>query len=227
MEQTILNLKNADIYQGNHLILKDISIELNRGDFVYLIGSTGSGKSSLLKTLYADIPLNNGEGQIVDYNLRKMQNNEIPFLRRKLGVVFQDFQLLMDRSVYDNLNFVLEATGQLKSNDNADKIQHVLTRVGMATKEHKMPFQLSGGEQQRIAIARALLNNPELILADEPTGNLDPGTSAEIMEVLKKINSNGTTILIATHDYEIISKFPAKTLRIEGGKFYQLKEKNT
>ena len=217
MEQTILSLKNADIYQGNHLILKDISIELNRGDFVYLIGSTGSGKSSLLKTLYADIPLNNGEGQIVDYDLRKMQDNEIPFLRRKLGVVFQDFQLLMDRSVYDYLNFVLEATGQLKSNDNADRIKDVLTRVGMATKEHKMPFQLSGGEQQRIAIARALLNDPPLILADEPTGNLDPHTSEEIMHLLEEISASGQTILMATHDYALLLKFPHATWKCSNG----------
>ena len=217
MEQSILELSNADIYQGNHLVLKDINISLKRGDFVYLIGSTGSGKSSLLKTLYADIPLLKGEGQIVNYDLRKIEDKEIPYLRRKLGVVFQDFQLLMDRTVFDNLNFVLQATGQLESKENAKKIQNVLSRVGMATKEHKMPYQLSGGEQQRIAIARSLLNNPPLILADEPTGNLDPHTSEEIMHLLEEISSSGQTILMATHDYALLLKFPHATWKCSNG----------
>lgn len=217
MEQSILELSDADIYQGNHLILKDINISLKRGDFVYLIGSTGSGKSSLLKTLYADIPLLKGKGQIVNYDLRKIEDKEIPYLRRKLGVVFQDFQLLMDRTVFDNLNFVLQATGQLKSKENSKKIQNVLSRVGMATKEHKMPYQLSGGEQQRIAIARSLLNNPPLILADEPTGNLDPHTSEEIMHLLEEISSSGQTILMATHDYALLLKFPHATWKCSNG----------
>lgn len=217
MEQSILELSNADIYQGNHLVLKDINISLKRGDFVYLIGSTGSGKSSLLKTLYADIPLLKGEGQIVNYDLRKIEDKEIPYLRRKLGVVFQDFQLLMDRTVFDNLNFVLQATGQLESKENSKKIQNVLSRVGMATKEHKMPYQLSGGEQQRIAIARSLLNNPPLILADEPTGNLDPHTSEEIMHLLEEISSSGQTILMATHDYALLLKFPHATWKCSNG----------
>ena len=217
MEQSILELSDADIYQGNHLVLKDINISLKRGDFVYLIGSTGSGKSSLLKTLYADIPLMQGKGQIVNYDLRKIEDKEIPYLRRKLGVVFQDFQLLMDRTVFDNLNFVLQATGQLESKENAKKIQNVLSRVGMATKEHKMPYQLSGGEQQRIAIARSLLNNPPLILADEPTGNLDPHTSEEIMHLLEEISSSGQTILMATHDYALLLKFPHATWKCSNG----------
>lgn len=217
MEQSILELHDADIYQGNHLVLKDINISLKRGDFVYLIGSTGSGKSSLLKTLYADIPLMKGKGQIVNYDLRKIKDKEIPYLRRKLGVVFQDFQLLMDRTVFDNLNFVLQATGQLESKENAKKIQNVLSRVGMATKEHKMPYQLSGGEQQRIAIARSLLNNPPLILADEPTGNLDPHTSEEIMHLLEEISSSGQTILMATHDYALLLKFPHATWKCSNG----------
>lgn len=217
MEQSILELSNADIYQGNHLVLKDINISLKRGDFVYLIGSTGSGKSSLLKTLYADIPLLKGKGQIVNYDLRKIKDKEIPYLRRKLGVVFQDFQLLMDRTVFDNLNFVLQATGQLETKENSKKIQNVLSRVGMATKEHKMPYQLSGGEQQRIAIARSLLNNPPLILADEPTGNLDPHTSEEIMHLLEEISSSGQTILMATHDYALLLKFPHATWKCSNG----------
>tara|TARA_Y100000389_G_C17445934_1_gene511603 strand:- start:1606 stop:2289 length:684 start_codon:yes stop_codon:yes gene_type:complete len=217
MEKPILELNDADIYQGNHLILKDINISLRRGDFAYLIGSTGSGKSSLLKTLYADIPLIKGKGQIVDHDLRKIKDKEIPYLRRKLGVVFQDFQLLMDRSVFDNLNFVLQATGQLESKENSKKIQNVLSRVGMATKEHKMPYQLSGGEQQRIAIARSLLNNPPLILADEPTGNLDPHTSEEIMHLLEEISSSGQTILMATHDYALLLKFPHATWKCSNG----------
>jgi cell division transport system ATP-binding protein len=217
MEQPILELNDADIYQGNHLVLKDINISLKRGDFVYLIGSTGSGKSSLLKTLYADIPLLKGKGQIVNYDLRKIEDKEIPYLRRKLGVVFQDFQLLMDRTVFDNLNFVLQATGQLESKENSKKIQSVLSRVGMATKEHKMPYQLSGGEQQRIAIARSLLNNPPLILADEPTGNLDPHTSEEIMHLLEEISSSGQTILMATHDYALLLKFPHATWKCSNG----------
>jgi cell division transport system ATP-binding protein len=217
MEQSILELSDADIYQGNHLVLKDINISLKRGDFIYLIGSTGSGKSSLLKTLYADIPLLKGKGQIVNYDLRKIEDKEIPYLRRKLGVVFQDFQLLMDRTVFDNLNFVLQATGQLESKENSKKIQNVLSRVGMATKEHKMPYQLSGGEQQRIAIARSLLNNPPLILADEPTGNLDPHTSEEIMHLLEEISSSGQTILMATHDYALLLKFPHATWKCSNG----------
>ncbi len=213
----ILSLKNADIYQGDHLILNQINLEMQQGDFVYLIGATGSGKSSLLKTLYADLPLTVGEGQLVGYDLRSMKDSDIPFLRRNLGIVFQDFQLLMDRSVYDNLDFVLQATGQHNRSENADRIQQVLKRVGMATKEHKMPFRLSGGEQQRVAIARALLNNPPLILADEPTGNLDPHTSEEIMHLMEEISASGRTILMATHDYALLLKFPHQTWKCANG----------
>ena len=213
----ILSLKNADIYQGDHLILNQINLEMQQGDFVYLIGATGSGKSSLLKTLYADLPLTVGEGQLVGYDLRSMKDSDIPFLRRNLGIVFQDFQLLMDRSVYDNLDFVLQATGQHNKSENADRIQQVLKRVGMATKEHKMPFRLSGGEQQRVAIARALLNNPPLILADEPTGNLDPHTSEEIMHLMEEISASGRTILMATHDYALLLKFPHQAWKCANG----------
>jgi len=213
----ILSLKNADIYQGDHLILNQINLEMNVGDFVYLIGATGSGKSSLLKTLYADIPLTVGEGEIVGHNLRALKDSQIPHLRRNLGIVFQDFQLLMDRSVFDNLEFVLRATGHHNKSENADRIQQVLKRVGMATKEHKMPFRLSGGEQQRVAIARALLNNPPLILADEPTGNLDPHTSEEIMHLMEEISASGRTILMATHDYALLLKFPHQTWKCANG----------
>lgn len=213
----ILSLRNADIYQGDHLILSQVSLEMNKGDFIYLIGATGSGKSSLLKTLYADLPLTVGEGEFVGYDLRNLLDKDIPFLRRNLGIVFQDFQLLMDRSVFDNLDFVLQATGQHAKSENADRIQQVLKRVGMATKEHKMPYQLSGGEQQRVAIARALLNNPPFILADEPTGNLDPHTSEEIMHLMEEISASGRTILMATHDYALLLKFPHATWKCAGG----------
>jgi len=213
----ILSLRNADIYQGDHLILSQVSLEMHKGDFIYLIGATGSGKSSLLKTLYADLPLTAGEGEFVGYDLRNLPDRDIPFLRRNLGIVFQDFQLLMDRSVFDNLDFVLQATGQHAKSENADRIQQVLKRVGMATKEHKMPYQLSGGEQQRVAIARALLNNPPFILADEPTGNLDPHTSEEIMHLMEEISASGRTILMATHDYALLLKFPHPTWKCAGG----------
>jgi len=213
----ILSLRNADIYQGDHLILSQVSLEMHKGDFIYLIGATGSGKSSLLKTLYADLPLTAGEGEFVGYDLRNLPDRDIPFLRRNLGIVFQDFQLLMDRSVFDNLDFVLQATGQHTKSENADRIQQVLKRVGMATKEHKMPYQLSGGEQQRVAIARALLNNPPFILADEPTGNLDPHTSEEIMHLMEEISASGRTILMATHDYALLLKFPHPTWKCAGG----------
>ena len=213
----ILSLSNADIYQGDHLILSQISLEMQEGDFVYLIGATGSGKSSLLKTLYADLPLTVGEGQLVGYDLPSMKDKDIPFLRRNLGIVFQDFQLLMDRSVFDNLDFVLQATGHHNKSENSDRIQQVLKRVSMATKEHKMPYQLSGGEQQRVAIARALLNNPPIILADEPTGNLDPHTSEEIMHLMEEISASGRTILMATHDYALLLKFPHPTWKCANG----------
>ena len=226
MKNPIVDLKNININHDEKNILSDISLSVRKGEFIYLIGKTGSGKSSLLKILYGDIKILDGEGSVAGINIVKIKEKEIPFLRRKLGIVFQDFKLLSDRSIKKNLEFVLKATDWKDKQKIEDRIQTVLEKVKLQNTENKFPHELSGGEQQRIAIARALLNKPELILADETTGNLDPGTSAEIMEVLKKINKNGTTILIATHDYEIISKFPAKTIRIEDGKFYQLKEKN-
>ena len=219
---TILSLKNASIYQRENLILSDVNINVERGDFVYLIGKTGTGKSSFMKTLYGDIPLIKGEGSIVGLDLPTLKENQIPFLRRKLGIVFQDFKLLNDRTVKGNLMFVLKATGWKDKKAMDQKIDDVLDKVGMKTKGFKFPYQLSGGEQQRIAIARALLNDPELILADEPTGNLDPQTSVEVMEVLQEINKNGRTILMATHDYALILKYPSKTLKCEGNKVFEV-----
>lgn len=218
----MLHLKDASIFQRENLILSDINLEIEQGDFNYIIGKTGSGKSSLMKTLYGDLPLQNGSGTIVGFDLRKLKEKEIPFLRRKIGIVFQDFQLLNDRSVYENLYFVLKATGWKGKNQMDEKINEVLDKVDMKTKGFKMPYQLSGGEQQRIAIARALLNKPEMILADEPTGNLDPKTSVEIMNVLEEINKTGITILMATHDYALILKFPHKTIKCEGNKVFEV-----
>ena len=225
MGNTIVDLKNININQDDKNILSDISLSIKKGEFIYLIGKTGSGKSSLLKILYGNIRILDGEGSVTGINIVKIKQKEIPFLRRKLGIVFQDFKLLSDRSVKKNLEFVLRATDWKDKKKIEDRIQTVLEKVKLQNTENKFPHELSGGEQQRIAIARALLNKPELILADEPTGNLDPSTSAEIMEVFKKINKSGTTILIATHDYDIISKFPAKTIRIENNKFFELSEK--
>ncbi|KAA1247208.1 cell division ATP-binding protein FtsE [Aquimarina sp. RZ0] len=222
MSDLVLSLKNASIYQRESLILSDVNVEVTKGDFVYLIGKTGTGKSSFMKTLYGDIPLQKGEGSIVDFDLSTLKENQIPFLRRKLGIVFQDFKLLNDRTVKDNLVFVLKATGWTDQKAMDSKIDNVLDKVGMKTKGIKFPYQLSGGEQQRIAIARALLNDPELILADEPTGNLDPQTSVEVMEVLRDINKNGNTILMATHDYALLLKYPSKTLKCEGSKVFEV-----
>ncbi|GGX21158.1 cell division ATP-binding protein FtsE [Aquimarina muelleri] len=222
MSNTVLTLKDASIYQRESLILSDVNVEVNKGDFVYLIGKTGTGKSSFMKTLYGDIPLLKGEGSIVDFDLPTLQENQIPFLRRKLGIVFQDFKLLNDRTVKANLLFVLKATGWTDEKAMDSKINDVLDKVGMKSKDLKFPYQLSGGEQQRIAIARALLNDPELILADEPTGNLDPQTSVEVMEVLRDINKNGNTILMATHDYALLLKYPSKTLKCDGNKVFEV-----
>ena len=225
MSNTVLYLKDAAIYQRETLILSEVNIEIEKGEFVYLIGKTGTGKSSFMKTLYGDLPLTEGEGQIVDYDLRTLREKDIPFLRRKLGVVFQDFKLLNDRNVNENLLFVLKATGWKDRAAMDAKIEEVLKKVGMGTKGFKNPFQLSGGEQQRIAIARALLNDPELILADEPTGNLDPQTSVEVMEVLQQISKNGKTILMATHDYALLLKYPSKTLKCDGQKVFEVVQK--
>lgn len=222
MSQPILQLKNASIYQGESLVLSNVNVEINKGEFVYLIGKTGTGKSSFMKTLYGDLPLTEGEGHIVDFDLKHLKENDIPFLRRKLGVVFQDFKLLTDRTINDNLLFVLKATGWKDKTEMNARVDEVLTKVDMKTKGFKFPHELSGGEQQRIAIARALLNNPELILADEPTGNLDPQTSVEVMEVLQDINKNGNTILMATHDYALLLKYPSKTLKCDENEVYEV-----
>ncbi len=227
MSETILQLKDASIYQGESLVLSNVNVEINKGEFVYLIGKTGTGKSSFMKTLYGDLPLKEGEGSIVDYNLQTLKEKDIPFLRRKLGVVFQDFKLLIDRTVNDNLIFVLKATGWKDKDEINNRIEEVLTKVGMKTKGFKFPHELSGGEQQRIAIARALLNNPELILADEPTGNLDPQTSVEVMEVLQEINKNGNTILMATHDYALLLKYPSKTLKCDENQVYEVVQRKS
>ncbi|MBW8242737.1 ATP-binding cassette domain-containing protein [Muricauda oceani] len=225
MPETIVNLKDVAVFQDENLVLNNVDLEVKKGEFVYVIGKTGSGKSSFMKTLYADLPLKQGDGQVVDFDLKTLKEKDIPFLRRKLGIVFQDFKLLPDRNINNNLRFVLKATGWTDPKKMDDKIEEVLDKVGMKTKGFKFPHELSGGEQQRIAIARALLNDPELILADEPTGNLDPQTSVEVMKVLQDINQNGRTIIMATHDYALILKYPHKTLKCDGSKVFEVIQK--
>src|SRR5688572_27154551 len=219
MSQSIVELKNVNIYQGESLILSDVNLSLEKGEFAYLVGKTGTGKSSLLKTLYGDLELREGEGWVVGHNLRELTWKTVPFLRRNLGVVFQDFQLLTDRNVNENLKFVLKAIGWKDNRLMDEKIMDVLDKVGLKAKGFKMPFELSGGEQQRVDIARALLNSPKLILADEPTGNLDPETSDEIMNLLVHISRDyNTTIVMASHDYIVVQKFPARMIRTERGR---------
>lgn len=219
MQDNIIDLRHVNIYQGNNLVLQDVNFKVQKGEFVYLVGKTGTGKSSLLKTMYGDLRLKEGDGTVVGFNLRDMDWKKVPFLRRNLGVVFQDFQLLTDRNVNDNLRFVLRATGWRDEKLMDEKILDVLDKVGLKAKGFKMPFELSGGEQQRVDVARALLNSPKLILADEPTGNLDPETSDEIMQLLFHISRDyGTAIVMATHDYIVINKYPARTVRTERGR---------
>lgn len=220
-EENIIELVNADIVQRDHVVLSDISLEIKTGEFVYMIGKVGSGKTSLIKTLNAELPLIKGEGTVAGFNLSELKNRDIPFLRRKLGVVFQDFRLLGDRNVYDNLSFVLKATDWNDKIEIDDRVLEVLDKVAMTHKIKSMPHQLSGGEQQRVVIARALLNNPEIILADEPTGNLDPQTSIELLQIFKDLNEQGITIVIATHDYPLIRRFPARIITVDDQKIYE------
>lgn len=221
MPETVVSISNANIYQGTNLILEDVNFTVTKGEFVYLVGKTGTGKSSLLKTLYGELSLKDGEATVAGFNIREMTWKKVPFLRRNLGVVFQDFQLLTDRTVYENLKFVLRATGWTDNKLMEEKINDVLDKVGLKSKGFKMPFEMSGGEQQRVDIARALLNSPKLILADEPTGNLDPETSDEIMQLLFRISrDSGTSIIMATHDFIVINRYPSRILKTERGKVF-------
>jgi len=222
MSDSVLKLEKASIFQDKNLILNEVDVNVKKGEFVYLIGKTGYGKSSLLKTLYGDLELTQGKGQIVGFDLTDLKDKNIPFLRRKLGIVFQDFKLVNELTIENNMGFVLRATGWKDKTKIKQKIEEVLSKVNMQKKGHKFPYELSGGEQQRVAIARALLNDPELILADEPTGNLDPQTSIEVMEVLQDLNSKGNTILMATHDYGLLLKYPSKTLKCENNKVFEV-----
>ena len=225
MNSEIIVFDKVSLKISNTKILNNLNFSISQGDFTYLIGKTGSGKSSIIRSIYCDIPIESGKSIIDGKDINEIKKSQIPFLRRKIGIVFQDFKLLSDRSIYKNLEFVLKATDWKDKLKISDRIDEVLNEVGMIDLKNRMPFQLSGGEQQRISIARAILNKPNLILADEPTGNLDPGTSKEIMNLLIKINKQGSTILMATHDYDMISLFPKRTLRLEDGKLYELTKK--
>lgn len=218
MTDVVLSISNANIYQGASLILSEVNINVSRSEFVYLVGKTGTGKSSLLKTLYGELALKEGQAVVAGFDITGLTWKTVPYLRRNIGIVFQDFQLLTDRNIHDNLKFVLNATGWKDSREIENKIDDVLEKVGLRTKGFKYPFELSGGEQQRVDIARALLNSPKLILADEPTGNLDPETTDEIMKLLFQIcKDSGTAIVMATHDYNVIHKYPARVIKTEGG----------
>jgi cell division transport system ATP-binding protein len=222
MSEIVIQIERANIYQSGNLILQDVNLNVQKGEFVYLVGKTGTGKSSLLKTLYGELTLTEGVGHVAGFNLKEMDWKKLPFLRRNLGVVFQDFQLLSDRNVNENLSFVLKATGWQDEQLIQQKIDDVLRKVGLQNKGFKMTYEMSGGEQQRVDIARAILNSPKLILADEPTGSLDPETSDEIMQLLFQIaKEDGTAVLMATHDYMVVNKFPARTLSTEGGRLVQ------
>jgi cell division transport system ATP-binding protein len=223
-EKSIIQFQDASIFQDDHLVLSDVSFSVAQDEFVYLIGRVGSGKTSLIQTINAELPLKSGTASVAGFELNKLRKNQVPFLRRKLGIVFQDFQLLIDRSVQDNLYFVLHATGWKDKSSIQKRINEVLNKVGLENKGYKMPHQLSGGEQQRVVIARALLNEPEIILADEPTGNLDPETSEGIMQILKEIGAAGRAVLMATHNYTLLKKYPARTLKCEDGKLTEVQE---
>jgi cell division transport system ATP-binding protein len=223
-ENPVIQFENASIFQDDHLVLSDVNLSLDKGEFIFLIGKVGSGKSSMIKTMNAELPLKKGSAQVVGFALEDIKPKQIPLLRRKLGIVFQDFQLLIDRTVYDNLYFVLHATGWNDKEETDIRIRQVLEKVNLENKGFKMPHQLSGGEQQRVVIARALLNDPELILADEPTGNLDPENSESIMELLKEICSSGCAVIMATHNYNLLKKYPGRTMKCEEGKLIQIDE---
>jgi cell division transport system ATP-binding protein len=218
---TVIEFEKASIFQRDILVLSDVNLKIDKGQFIYLIGKTGTGKSSLLQTIYADLPLEDGSATVAGFDLRHLKNRDIPLLRRKLGIIFQDFQLLIDRSVAENLYFVMKATGWKDKVKMKERVNEVLDKVELGTKDFKMPHQLSGGEQQRVAIARALINDPEIILADEPTGNLDPETSKGIMKLLFEISGSGRSVLMATHNYSLFKEFPSLTLRCEDGKVFQ------
>ena len=220
----IIELTNCTIWQQDHLVLSDVNLSVGKGEFIYLVGRVGSGKSSLIKTLNAQLPLKDGTGLVAGYNLSKLKRREIPYLRRKIGIVFQDFQLLIDRSVIENLEFVLKATGWKNKQEISTRIAEVLEKVGLGLKGYKMPHQLSGGEQQRVVIGRALLNDPDIILADEPTGNLDPETSEGIIRLLQDISKTGRAVVVATHDYTLLKKFSARPIKCDVGKLMQVSD---